>query len=268
MSRYSHRVEKLLKESKSPSLDILLEKEGEEAEEATASAEPSSDDAGGDEGIPDDAFDSEDDNEDKSGEDAASDEEPEGADDEAAGEGGDVNNEVDLEGDLAKLERIVQASEEAGKKIKKASDKYSSFQGEFFNALKGATAFESKLYNTKGIKSFIFEAEDDSNEKIADSIESLQSALDSEENQLPDPYELAQIANKYFNRFDEVDRAIYIIKLVAIYFKKIINPDKDKVFDEFIDNFLAILQKDGIDIELDYSKAVKYKTAVGARTAG
>ena len=96
----------------------------------------------------------------------------------------------------------------------------------------------------------------------------MQSALNSEENQLPDPYELAQIANKYFNRFDEVDRAIYIIKLVAIYFKKIINPDKDKVFDEFIDNFLAILQKDGIDIELDYSKAVKYKTAVGARTAG
>ena len=76
------------------------------------------------------------------------------------------------------------------------------------------------------------------------------------------------ISNKYFNRFDEVDRAIYIIKLVAIYFKKIINPDKDKVFDEFIDNFLAILQKDGISIELDYSKAVKYKTAVGARTAG
>ena len=268
MSRYSYRVEKLLKESKSPSLDILLEKEGEEAEEATAAAEPSSDDAGGDEGIPDDAFDSEDDNEDKSGEAASSDEESEGADDEAAGEGGDVNNEVDLEGDLARLERIVAASEKAGKKIKQASDKYSSFQGEFFNALQGATAFESKLYNTKGIKAFIFEAEDDSNEKIADSIESLQSALDSEENQLPDPYELAQIANKYFNRFDEVDRAIYIIKLVAIYFKKIINPDKDKVFDEFIDNFLAILQKDGINIELDHSQAVKYKTAVGARTAG
>ena len=268
MSRYSYRVEKLLRESKSPSLDILLEKEGEEGEEATAAAEPSSDDAGGDEGIPDDAFDSEDDNEDKSGEAAASDEEPEGADDEAAGEGGDVNNEVDLEGDLARLERIVQASKEAGKKIKQASDKYSSFQGEFFNALQGATAHESKLYNTKGIKAFIFEAEDDANEKIADSIESLQSALDSEENQLPDPYELAQIANKYFNRFDEVDSAIYIIKLVAIYFKKIINPDKDKVFDEFIDNFLAILQKDGINIELDHSQAVKYKTAVGARTAG
>jgi len=269
MSRYSYRVEKLLKESKSPSLDILLEKEGEEAEEATAAAEPSSDDAGGDEGIPDDAFDSEDDNEDKSGEAASSDEESEGADDESGGEGEDVNNKVDLEEDLAKLKRKVAASEEAGVKIKKASDEFpESIEGSLFDAIDMARAFESKLYNKQGIKAFIFEAEDDANEKIADSIESLQSALDSEENQLPDPYELAQIANKYFNRFDEVDRAIYIIKLVAIYFKKIINPDKDKVFDEFIDNFLAILQKDGINIELDHSQAVKYKTAVGARTAG
>ena len=272
MSRYSYKVEKLLKESKSPSLNILLEKEGPEEEETPASD---------DEGIPADPF-NDNESEDEGGEDSKPNANPKAADDKAAddqaaeegagdeAEGDDKSNTSEsLKDELEDLKRKVNDSKKAEIKISETSDEFpESIEGSLFDDIDRARAFESKLYNTQGIKAFIFEAEDDSNKKIADSIESLQSALDSEENQLPDPYELAQIANKYFNRFDEVDRAIYIIKLVAIYFKKIINPDKDKVFDEFIDNFLAILQKDGINIELDHSQAVKYKTAVGARTAG
>ena len=56
MSRYSYRVEKLLRETKSPSLDILLEEEGDDKEETPAADEPESGSEDNDEGIPDDAF--------------------------------------------------------------------------------------------------------------------------------------------------------------------------------------------------------------------
>ena len=267
MSRYSYKVEKLLRETKSPSLGILLEEEGDEKEEETTAEEPESGSEGNDEGIPDDAF---------------SDEETaEGGD-----EGGDAEEELpDGSGEsdskkLADIEAFIEKSELAGANIRdRAHEKrFRGLANDFFKDLDRISAksdsfsktFESKTYSNKSIKGFLFEAEgdEDSQENIESSIESLENTLNSEENQLPDPFDLAKTSYKYFERFDDVDKAIYIIKLVSKYFKRFIDPNKDKVFDEFLDRFLDILQENGISIELDGSKAVQYRTAVGARTAG
>ena len=267
MSRYSYRVEKLLRETKSPSLDILLEEEGDDKEEAPATDEPESGSEDNDEGIPDDAF---------------AEDEPEEGESEEDGEEGEEAPADDGKTDskkLADIESFIKKSELAGANIRDRSHekRFRGIANDFFSDLDRISSktsfsktFESKSYSNQSIKNFIFEAEgdDDSQENIESSIESLESMLNSKENQLPDALDLAKISYQYFERFDLTDRAIYIIKLVSKYFKRFINPNKDKVFDEFIDRFLAILQENGIDIELDRSEAVKYKTAVGARTVG
>jgi hypothetical protein len=264
MSRYSYRVEKLLRETKSPSLDILLEEEGDDKEETPAADEPES--GSDDEGIPADAF---------------AEDEPEEGESEEGGEEGEESDSGDdsLASDVNKLKKYIAGSKKAGDNISKKSHKYSGIANDFFKSIDRlvdkageeqiSRAFESKMYSNQSIRGFLFEAEEDNPDtNIADTIEDLQNSLDSRENQLPDALDLARISYQYFERFDKVDRAIHIIKLVSKYFKKFINPDKDKVFDEFIDAFLDILQENGISIELDRSQAVKYKTAVGARTAG
>lgn len=272
MSRYSYRVEKLLIETKSPSLGILLEEEGEGEEETPAADEPKSDSEDNDEGIPSDPFS---DNDSESSKSAESDDEGE--------EGEETPDADDSKASdskkLSDIENFIKKSELAGANIRDRAHekKFRGIANDFFDEIEKISAkatfsktFESKSYSNQSIKSFIFEAEgdDDSQESIESSIEDLENMLNSKENQLPDPLDLAKISYKYFDRFDKKDRAIYIIKLVSKYFKRFINPDKDKVFDEFLDRFLDILQENGINIELDGSQAVKYKTAVGARTAG
>ena len=266
MSRYSYRVEKLLRETKSPSLDILLEEEGEDQEEAPADDKPES--GSDDEGIPADAF-SEDEPEE-----GESDEEGDNA------EGGESDSGSNsLASDVNQLKKYIAGSKKAGDNISKKSHKYSGIANDFFKDIDRlvdkageeqiSRAFESKMYSNQSIRGFLFEAEeDDPDTNIADTIEDLQNSLDSRENQLPDALDLARISYQYFERFDKVDRAIHIIKLVSKYFKKFVNPDKDKVFEEFLDAFLDILQDKGVVIELDGLEAIKYKTAVGARSAG
>lgn len=267
MSRYSYRVEKLLKETKTPSLDILLEKEGEE-EEVTPAEDAKSEEAPNEEGIPEDPFDDEEAEDDE--------ESPTEDGDSGDAEGSEEDDSKSLSSDVERLKRYIDRSQKAGEKISDSSHKYKGIAGKFFKDIDKlvsseesiSKAFESKSYGNQSIKGFLFEEEKDSQENIESSIESLEQTLNSKENQLPNPLELAKISYKYFDRFDEVDRAIYIIKLVSKYFKQFVNPDKDKVFDEFLDRFLDILQENGINIELDGSQAVEYKTAVGARTAG
>jgi len=267
MSRYSYRVEKLLRETKMPSLDILLEEEGDDKEE-TPVEDSKSEETPNEEGIPDDPFEEEE---------AESDEESPAEDSESGDEeGSDEDDSKSLSSDVERLKRYVDRSQKAGEKISDSSHKHKGIADKFFKDIDKlvsseesiSKAFESKSYGSQSIKGFLFEEEKDSQENIESSIESLEQTLNSKENQLPNPLELAKISYKYFDRFDEVDRAIYIIKLVSKYFKRFINPDKDKVFDEFLDRFLEILQENGISIELDGAQAVEYKTAVGARTAG
>ena len=262
MSRYSYKVEKLLRESKSPSLDILLEEEGEEKEEAPSDSEEKED-----EGIPEDPFGGDD----KDGEeDSAGDaEEDKGDNEEAQG------CPAELAATLKRLEKFVSDSDDAGKEISDSSHKFKGIAREFMSDLNKLSAkeispkkaFESASYVGRGIKNFIFEEEDKSQEAIESSIEDLTSKLNSEENQLPDALDIAKMAYRYFERFDEVDRAIYIIKLVSKFFKKFINPEKDKVFEEFLEKFVNILHDNGVDLELDKSTATKYRNQVGARQA-
>ena len=268
MSRYSYKVEKLLKEEKTPSISILLEEEGDEKEETDPSDESKSDSKDSDEGIPDDAF-AEDETDD-----SEEDEDEKSPDEDSSSEEGNKSLKLDIE----KIKKYIASSQKAGESISDTSHKYKGISDDFFNAIDALVvqagndkidrAFESKSYSNKSIKYFLFEQEEDSQANIESSIESLEKSLDSIENQLPNPLDLAKVSYKYFDRFDKVDRAIYIIKLVSKYFKRFVNPDKDKVFDEFLDRFLNILQKNGINIELDGMQAVGYKTAVGARTAG
>ena len=277
MSRYSYKVEKLLKETKSPSLDILLEEEGDDKEEPT-SDESESGSEDNEEGIPDDAFASEETKDGESEEDESDesegDEDKKSSDEESSSEEGNESLKLDVE----KIKKYIASSQKAGESISDTSHKYKGISDDFFNAIDALVvkagndkidrAFESKSYSGKSIKDFLFEQEEDSQANIESSIESLEKSLNSIKNQLPNPLDLAKVSYKYFDRFDKVDRAIYIIKLVSKYFKRFVNPDKDKVFDEFLDRFLNILQKNGINIELDGMQAVGYKTAVGARTAG
>lgn len=263
MSRYSYRVEKLLRESKSPSLDILLEEEGEEKE---------AEDSGEDEGMPEDPFGGD---EDEGGDDAESSgedsESSEGGDDTESDQGGPAEQAATLK----RLEKFVFDSEEAGKEISDSSHKFKGIAREFMSDLNKLSAkeasprkaFESANYVNQGIRNFIFEEEDKSQEAIESSIEDLTAKLNSEENQLPDPLDIAKMAYRYFERFDEVDRAIYIIKLVSKFFKKFINPEKDKIFEEFLEKFVSILHDNGVDLELDKFTATKYRNQVGARQA-
>lgn len=268
MSRYSYRVEKLLRESKSPSLDILLEEEGEEQE--TEESSESSDD---NEGL-ENPFGS-DDSESSSDSDSSGEGDPEAEGPEGEGESGAGAEEKDAV--LDRLELFVKGSQEAGRKVDNISHDEStdSIAGDFMKALKGLSkkslspkqAFESQNYTSKGISSFIFEDDEKDSEDAQDRIEKLSNMINSPENQLPDPLEIAKTGYRYFERFDDVDKAIYIIKLVSKYFKRFVNPEKDKVFEEFLEKFKHILHDNGIDLELDKSTATKFHSQVGARQA-
>lgn len=272
MSRYSYRVEKLLRESKSPSLGILLEEEGEE-QEAEASSESSDDN----EGL-DDPFGS-DDSESSSNSDSSEAGDPEGDPGAEGPEGEDDSGAGAEEKDavLDRLEKFVEKSEEAGREVDNISHDEStdSIAGDFMKALKGLSkkslsstqAFESQNYTSKGISSFLFEDDEKDSEDAQDRIEKLSNMINSPENQLPDPLEIAKTGYRYFERFDDVDKAIYIIKLVSKYFKRFVNPEKDKVFEEFLEKFKRILHDNGVDLELDKFTATKFHSQVGARQA-
>jgi len=274
MSRYSYRVEKLLRESKSPSLDILLEEEGSDQE-----SEESSEKSDDNEGL-ENPFGSDDSNSSSDSDSTEAGDTEESPDDSAAdpeAEGSDGAGAEEKDAVLDRLERFVEKSEDAGKEVDNISHDEStdSIAGDFMKALKGLSrksisstqAFESQNYAGKGISSFLFEDDEKDSEDAQDRIEKLSNMINSPENQIPDPLEIAKTGYRYFERFDDVDKAIYIIKLVSKYFKRFVNPEKDKVFAEFLEKFKRILHDNGVDLELDKSTATKFHSQVGARQA-
>ncbi len=268
MSRYSYNVEKLLRESKSPSISILLEEEEEvskEAEEAS-SDEDSKEDAAeeetgaSEEEISDDPFGEKDPSE----EEGEGEGEPEG---EEAGEKGIA----ELESEIKRLGNYFKGSDDAGKKIDDTSHEYEGLGRRLMSDLNKLSSqemsirknFESYSYKSNSIENFLFE--DKSQEAIEAEVEELESKLNSKENTLPDPLEIAKTSYRYFERFDDKDKAIYIVKLVSKFFKRFVNPEKDKVFDEFLEYYIDILRDNGIDLELDGLQQTSFRTAVGAR---
>lgn len=269
MSRYSYNVEKLLRESKSPSISILLEEE-EDNKEAEASSDeeskeeaPEKEESGeSEEGISNDPF----------GEKEPSDEEEGEAEEESDGEEETGEKGIaELESEIKRLGNYFKGSDDAGKKIDDTSHEYEGLGRRLMSDLNKLSSqemsirknFESYSYRSNSIESFLFE--DKSQEAIEAEVEELESKLNSKENTLPDPLEIAKTSYRYFERFDDKDKAIYIIKLVSKFFKKFVNPDKGKVFDEFLEYYIDILRDNGIDLELNGLQQTSFRTAVGAR---
>ena len=123
--------------------------------------------------------------------------------------------------------------------------------------------YESYSYKANSIEGFLFE--DKSQDAIEKEIKDLEAKLNSADNTLPDPLEIAKTSYRYFERFDDKDKAIYIIKLVSKFFKRIVNPEKEKVFNEFLEYYIDILRDNGIDLESNGLQQTRFRTAVGAR---
>ena len=269
MSRYSYSVEKLLRESKSPSITILLEEEedSKEAEESSSDEDSKEEKASSDE---EGATSEEEMSDDPFGEKEPSEEEGEG-DEAPKGEESGEKGIAELEGEIKRLGAYFKGSDDAGKKIDDTSHEYEGLGRRLMSDLNKLSSqemsirknFESYSYKSNSIENFLFE--DKSQESIEAEVEELESKLNSKENTLPDPLEIAKTSYRYFERFDDKDKAIYIIKLVSKFFKRFVNPEKDKIFDEFLEYYIDILRDNGIDLELDGLQQTNFRTAVGAR---
>tara|TARA_Y100001972_G_scaffold124019_2_gene172311 strand:+ start:2482 stop:3270 length:789 start_codon:yes stop_codon:yes gene_type:complete len=261
MSRYSYNVEKLLRESKSPSIRILLEDE-EEAKSSEEEQPKSSSSEESEEGISDDPFgDSEQEDSGGDSEEPQDDDSEDPPDKEESSAREDANR-------LNQLEDQFKRSTEEGEAIDNRAHEFRGLAREFMSALNDLVVnenYNNKLYSSESITGFIFE--DESQKSIEDRVKDLQQKLDSKENQLPKPLDIAKTSYRFFERFDDIDKAIYIIKLVSKFFKRFVASNKSQVFDEFLDNFISILRDNGVDLESNGMQATKFKTAVGARQA-
>lgn len=269
MSRYSYSVEKLILESKKPSLGILLEKEDDDKkdndsgfdifdkedseEEASNSGEDKSSPG---QGAPDD----EEENEELPQENLSADNSQETGP-------GEAEIEAKLDSLIKKLDKSNDQQDEISDTVSDIINKIYNYKRRLRDSLGGLVTnvvgnnVLEVSYIKKGISDFIFLNEEIDNvedeaiklskqKKIdLEDVENLEDLMSKSGDNLENPREIAKIFIGQINKFSHEDVALYTLKQALKFFQEFSDPDISHKFDNLVELFNNLA---GLNIEINY----------------
>ena len=272
MSRYSNKVEKLLRESNRPSLNILLEKPEDDKEEG-----------GDDKGF--DIFDKEEEEKEEAPppqdapEPSASDESDDSGDeDEALAGAPEESGEPGQSEISAKLDALIKTIESSNTQQDEVSDEISNVINKVYNYKRRlrdslgnlvSNVVENRVnigYLKNGISNFIFLNEDisDVEEKAKklsgqkkidlEDVDDLEDLINKSSEGLGSPREIAKIFVSQINKFSTQDVGLYTLKQALKFFHEFRDADLKDKFDLLVERFN---QETGLNVKLEYKDLKK-----------
>ena len=281
MSRYSNKVEKLLRESNRPSLNILLEKPEDDKEKDDK-------EGGDDKGF--DIFDKEEEEKEEapppqeapSTQDAPETSDEPGGDDEESLAGAPKESGEPGQAEIsAKLDTLIKTIESSNTQQDEVSDEISNVINKVYNYKRRlrdslgnlvSNVVENRVnisYIKNGISNFIFLNEDIndvevkakklSGQKKIDlkDVDDLEDLINKSSEGLGSPREIAKIFVSQINKFSTQDVGLYTLKQALKFFHEFKDKDLKDKFDLLVELFN---QETGLSIKLEYKDLSKRKS--------